>query len=294
MQSIHFIINPIAGSGNHQLSEKEILSVFDTQSYSVIFKYTQHKKHAIELTKASIVENATIIVACGGDGTINEVASCIVGTHIQLGIIPVGSGNGLASNLKIPKKIVDAIQVIKKQKQIRIDVGSINNRYFFSNAGIGFDAAVIYNYENFNSRKLITYAKATFKAFKEFTYSNTFKIEINEKHISCKPFMIFMSNSNEMGYNFSLTPQASLQDGLLDVLVVTQMKKIKFILFTLLALFNKHTWLQNVMYYQTKKININSPSNTSILTQIDGESYNLETSKVTIEILPQSLQVLVC
>ncbi len=114
MAKILFIINPISGSGNHKINEDLVLKYFDKNK--VTLKYSQYKRHAVELTKKSIEEKAEIIAACGGDGTINEVASCIVNTDITLGIIAVGSGNGLASNLKIPKNIDVAMRLIQKKK----------------------------------------------------------------------------------------------------------------------------------------------------------------------------------
>ena len=133
MPKIHFIVNPIAGSGTHNFSESYFQDYFESNQYNLTVKYSEYKGHAVDLTKESIAQDATIIVACGGDGTINEVASALVSTNIPLGIIPVGSGNGLASNLKISNKIEEAIEIIKNNLQTRIDVGCVNNYYFFSN-----------------------------------------------------------------------------------------------------------------------------------------------------------------
>ncbi|WP_103192041.1 diacylglycerol/lipid kinase family protein [Formosa algae] len=104
MKQIHFIINPIAGSGEKRLSINILRKFFELEAYNIELKYSSFKGHAIDLTKESINQEADVIVACGGDGTINEVASVLVGTGIPLGILPIGSGNGLASHLKIPKK----------------------------------------------------------------------------------------------------------------------------------------------------------------------------------------------
>ena len=102
---IHFIVNPIAGSGKNKIHLDLLHQFFEPENYKVTIKYSEYKRHSTLLTQDSIKEGATIIVACGGDGTINEVASCLVNTNIVLGIMAMGSGNGLASNLKIPKNI---------------------------------------------------------------------------------------------------------------------------------------------------------------------------------------------
>ena len=179
MIDIHFIVNPISGSGQNSLSKKFLQEYFETEAYSITIKFSEFKGHAIELTKQSIQDQAFIIVACGGDGTINEVASTLVGTNVLLGIIPVGSGNGLASNLGISKNIKRALQTIKKMKVSKIDVGCVNKRYFFSNSGFGFDANVIKNYEASERRTLISYIKSGLKSFREFHKQEEIIININ-------------------------------------------------------------------------------------------------------------------
>lgn len=143
MTYIHFIINPISGNGKHNLSLSYLEQHFPAGEYKIKADYTNEKKHAIKLAEKAAALKPDYIIACGGDGTINEVASCIVGTNITLGILPVGSGNGLASNLDIPRDFNKAIDIIKNGKTTAIDVGKINEQYFFSNMGIGIDALII-------------------------------------------------------------------------------------------------------------------------------------------------------
>lgn len=293
MKQIHFIVNPIAGSGKYALELDDLNSVFDSNGYKIIIKKSNFKKHAIELTKESINEQADIIVACGGDGTINEVASCLVNTAIPLGIIPIGSGNGLASNLKIPKNIKKAIQKIKANNQIKIDVGVFNNHFFFSNCGVGFDASVVKNYENSESRMLSSYMFSTFKSFRDINYDDSLEVVVNENSFMLKPFMIFTSNSNQMGYNFSLTPKASLTDGLLDVLVISKMSRLKLCLLGILILFRKQYLLNEVQSIKTKSLNISSKTKQSFEAQIDGELRLINNNSISISLLPKKLNIIV-
>ena len=293
MKQIHFILNPIAGSGKNTLELEYLYSYFDKDNYKITIKKSDHKKHAIALTKSSIEEKADTIIACGGDGTINEVASCLVNTSIPLGIIPIGSGNGLASNLQIPKNIENALQKIKLNDQIKIDVGVFNNYYFFSNCGVGFDASVVKNYEASENRKLSSYFTATLKSLREITYNDRLEVVINEKTFNITPFMIFISNSNEMGYNFSLTPKASLTDGLLDILVISKMSKLKLFLFGILFLFKKHHLLKEVQSFQTDALKIKSEKIISFETQIDGDSSSIKNNDISISLLHRSLNVIV-
>jgi diacylglycerol kinase (ATP) len=293
LKHIHFIVNPIAGSGKYALELDDLNSVFDSNGYKIIIKKSNFKKHAIELTKESINEQADIIVACGGDGTINEVASCLVSTAIPLGIIPIGSGNGLASNLKIPKNIKKAIKKIKANNQIKIDVGVFNNYFFFSNCGVGFDASVVKNYENSESRMLSSYIFSTFKSFRDINYDDSLEVVVNENSFMLKPFMIFTSNSNQMGYNFSLTPKASLTDGLLDVLVISKMSRLKLCLLGILILFRKQYLLNEVQSIKTKNLNISSKTKQSFEAQIDGELHLINNNSISISLLPEKLNVIV-
>ena len=158
---IHFIINTISGKGNHNLGKTELEKYFPKGEFKIEVDYSNYKKHAITLTKNAIENSPDYIVACGGDGTINEVASCLINTKIKLGIIPVGSGNGLASNLNIPKEIEKATEIIRNGNSQTIDVGQVNEHYFFSNMGIGIDAHIIKKYETYKKRTLIAYLKAS-------------------------------------------------------------------------------------------------------------------------------------
>ncbi len=289
--NIHFIVNPIAGSGKNELSLALLNNYFPEKEYSVVVKETAFVLHATALTKASIKEGAQIIVACGGDGTINEVASCLVNTSVILGILPMGSGNGLASNLKIPKNIGKALLIIKAQKVMAMDTGTINGEPFFSNTGIGFDAHVISDFSEGTSRRLFSYVKSTLKTLKTYHYKNILELKYRNKTELIAPFLLFVSNSNEMGYKMSLTPRASLSDGLLDVVMVPKLSAPILFLFTILFLFKKHHWLKQVRFLELKSLSIKSVDNVVPKAQKDGESLILKDSKIEIAIQPKNLKV---
>lgn len=292
MTHIHFIVNSIAGKGNNSIDLGLIEKHFNKETYTISIKSTSFKKHAIRLTQESISEQADIIVACGGDGTINEVASCLVNSSIILGIIPLGSGNGLASNLNIPKSIDKALQIIKNQAIKRIDVGQLNNNYFFSNTGIGFDALVVKNYEASKERTLTSYVKATLKSLKKSNKLNEVETTLNGKTIEHKPFLIFISNSNELGYNVSLTPKASLEDGKLDILIVRKLSIFKIVLFIVLMAIKRHHILKEVDCYQTKYIKIKQKNKPLFQIQIDGEFLLIKNRTIEISILEKALKVI--
>ena len=291
--NIHFIVNPIAGKGKNELSEAFLETLFPKPEYSISIKKTEFVLHAVALTRSSIEEGAQIIVACGGDGTINEVASCLVNTSVVLGILPMGSGNGLASNLKIPKNLKKALSIIKTQNVIAIDTGTINDEPFFSNTGVGFDAHVISDFEKSTTRQLFSYVSSTLRTLKKYHYKNVVEIKFGGTTELISPFLLFVSNSNEMGYKMSLTPRASLQDGLLDMVIVPELSNFKLFQFTLLFLFKKHHWMKEVRFKQVTVLEINSLDNTILKAQKDGEFYILKEPKVEIVIHPKNLNICV-
>ncbi|MCL7765007.1 YegS/Rv2252/BmrU family lipid kinase [Polaribacter sp. Z014] len=292
MIAIHFIVNPIAGSGKHRFSKTFLQQYFEVDTYKITIKTSNFKGHAINLTKESILNKAAIIVACGGDGTINEVASTLVGTTIPLGIVPIGSGNGLASNLSIPKNILQAFYTIKNNKKTSIDVGCVNDRYFFSNTGFGFTANVIENYEASLKRTLLSYIKSSLKSFREFDKRAEISITINDDSEVLNPFLIFISNSNELGYHFSLTPKASLKDGLLDVIIVPKIGKLKMLFFGFCVFIKKPNLLKEVKYFQEREIKLTRKRGPIFEAQIDGELAKIEEELLFISVKERSLYVL--
>lgn len=289
--NIHFIVNPISGKGRNELSSALVENFFPKSEYSTSIKKTEFAGHAIALTKSSIEEGAEIIVACGGDGTINEVASCLVKTPVVLGILPMGSGNGLASNLKIPTNKKKGLSILKNQNITSIDTGSINGNPFFSNSGVGFDAHVISDYEENKARQLFSYVQSSIRTLKNYHYNNVVELTYDGTTELISPFLLFVSNSNEMGYKMSLTPRASLQDGLLDLIIVPQLSHFKLLLFTLLFLFKKHHWMKEVRFKQVPSVTIRSKENTILKAQKDGESFISKEPKIEITLHPENLNV---
>ncbi|MCV9927173.1 diacylglycerol kinase family lipid kinase [Flavobacterium sp. LS1R49] len=291
MTYIHFIVNPISGNGKHNISASFIQNYFPKDQFKIEIDNTTHKKHAIALTKAAVANKPDYIVACGGDGTINEVASCLIGTTIKLGIIPVGSGNGLASNLNIPRNFERAIEIIRKGTVSSIDVGKINDHYFFSNTGIGIDALIIKKYEHSGKRTLVAYVKAALSSSLEFKTRKTI-LSLDDKKIEANPFLLFISNSNEMGYNMSLTPKASLNDGWLDLIVVPQLSFIEKMLLGYHVLRNTVENFKKAKHTLIQELTIEVPAAIYLDAQIDGESYNFETNVIKVSIIKSGLMVI--
>lgn len=292
MLYIHFIVNPISGNGRHVITRSILKTFFPADMFRIEVDYTEHKKHATELTKKAVSNNPDCIVACGGDGTINEVASCLINTSIKLGIIPVGSGNGLSAHLKIPKNIEQALQVIITSQSTTIDVGKLNDKYFFSNMGVGIDAMIIKNYESSGKRTLIAYIKASLAASTAFKSQKAI-LSFNGQVVEKKPFMLFISNSNEMGYNMSLTPKASLKDGMLDLVTVPQLSFPEKLALGYYVLRNKIDEFKKAQHALIDNLHIELPEKIFTDAQIDGEYHNLKTNSLKVSVIKSGLEVII-
>lgn len=291
--SIHFIINPISGNGQNKLTLDTLYGVFKKDKFSVKIKETERPNQATELAQQSISSGADIVVACGGDGTVNEVARCLVDSSAHLGIVPMGSGNGLASALKIPKNTTEALCVIERHKRSKIDVGEIEKHYFFSNTGIGFDANVINNYSRTKKREFVSYLKAVLLALLQPSPQLFVKIKTEADSYTLNPFLVFVSNSSKMGYDISLTPEASMQDGVLDAIIVPPLNKLEIIYFGILLLINKPHKFKKARYFLTKKLEITNLDKGKFLTQIDGESREIDSNCLNISVKKGALSVII-
>lgn len=288
MKNIHFIVNKL--SPQAKVIKEKVLKELDPIHFSITFKLSEYKGHTIELTKASVLEKADVVVACGGDGTINEVAQCLVHTETTLAILPVGSGNGLARHLQIPTEISKAIKRLIRFQQKKIDVGQANERYFFCNISFAFSAQVIHCYDDLTQRGFRAYSRALLKAILAFRY-RSFGIRIPNETIRSTPFVLMISNTDQMGYNRTLTPDASLFDGKLDVIRVERYNPLLLGFFMLFAFFRKFPPFTKVHRRQLEEITL-SCENAPVNIQIDGEKLISEDQSTHIIVLPKALKVI--
>lgn len=213
-----FIINPISGGLQSSLLRHIVRNVAARMPDAEIVN-TEHAGHAHELAAAAAENGIDTVVAVGGDGTVNEVASALVGTRTALGIIPIGSGNGLARHLHIPLLPIEAIKNVQERQPIAIDSATINGKRFFCTAGIGFDAQVAADYANAGTRGLLTYAKEAVEDWTAYE-PDEYAIETEEGVVHTRALLITCGNANQWGNDFYITPHASLQDGKLDIAIV--------------------------------------------------------------------------
>ena len=285
---IVFIVNPISGTQSKNNILKWIEERLDHSRYDYKIVKTKYAGHATEISAQAVTDGIDIVVAIGGDGTINETARSLIHTTTTLGIIPCGSGNGLARHLHIPMDPKAAIDILNEGHQIQMDYGKINGIPFFCTCGVGFDAFVSLKFADSGKRGLLTYLENTL--YESLTYQpETYEIENEAGTVKYKAFLIACGNASQYGNNAYITPQASLTDGLMDITIlepftVLDVPSLSF------QLFNK-TINQNsrIKTMRAKKIKIRR-SQPGVF-HYDGDpimgSENLE-----VEIIPKGLNII--
>lgn len=253
-RKIFLIINKFAGSGkNKELLFCKLIDTLRQHGNHVEYAYTGHRGHAGELAKQAVENGFERVVAVGGDGTVNEVAEGLHGTRVAMGIFPMGSGNGLALDLKIPRHIKQSAKLITEGKPVQIDVCRVNGQHFLCTSGIGFDAQVADHMARAHKRGFVRYVQLTISESLRFKPFNV-KMEIGGKAIERKVFLVTFANARQFGNNAYIAPKADVTDGLIDVIVVRIFSKILMPVFGL-GLFAKYILkLPFVEHYRAEKI----------------------------------------
>lgn len=225
MKSIAFIINPISGAkgtqhAKHSLPEL-IMRTLDLNQWQPEIIYTEYAGHATELAQQFVQRGFDAVVSVGGDGTLNEVARGVRDTRTAIGILPMGSGNGFARHLHIPINIKAAIERLNYAQPTPIDYGLANDELFVSTCGAGFDAVIADHFASSTTRGFMTYLKNILGL--AFTYhSESYHVVgegIDETH---KAFLVTIANANQWGYGALIAPRADLQDGQMDIMMMSR------------------------------------------------------------------------
>jgi diacylglycerol kinase (ATP) len=275
MRNIIYIINPISGTGTKKILEQLIEQ--KTQAAKILFQIFPSVASGDYSFLVPIIEEKKItdVVIAGGDGTVSQVVSSLMGYNINFGIIPCGSGNGLAYTVKIPKQPAKALDIIFKGNASAIDGFYINNQFACMLCGLGFDAKVAHDFAQQPRRGLTAYVKQVVKNFfTAKTYS--FELNVNNNRFSTDAYFISIANSNQFGNNFTIAPRASLTDGLLDIVIVTSQNKLSVLLQTLKQVSGRNKLQaisfiekKEVIYFQTDKLSIINHAQAPL--HIDGD-----------------------
>jgi YegS/Rv2252/BmrU family lipid kinase len=297
-KKICFIANPVSGSRKSQNINRRFLEKhLDMQKYDFDIMHTRHKGHGMELARDAMANGFDVITAVGGDGTVSEIGSVMIGSDKTMAIIPTGSGNGFSRDLGIPMKLQGALDVINGGKVRTVDTGKIRSQSpgndgewtpFLSNAGIGFDAYMSDKFDKLEKRGLWSYIKAIWQEYWSYEM-HEYRLVVDGKEVTRESWLITFANATQYGNNATIAPHALLDDGLFDVCIVTKFPNWKLPMM-LYRFFNrsidKSGYLEVI---RGKSIQVYKDLSYA---QIDGDFISLN-KNIEVEIEPLSLNVVV-
>jgi len=288
MQKALIVVNPISG-GKNKKPVVELINQKLSKDIAYEFIYWNKPEQKDEITHRLKSEDFDIAISVGGDGTINQVASALVHSKKKLGIIPLGSGNGLARHLKIPLHPAEAIEVINKGISQSMDACTVNDIFFFCTSGVGFDAHIGKLFAENKTRGLGTYVKLTVSELIRYK-PQEYKLKVNGSAYVNKAFLITVANASQYGNNAYIAPQARVDDGVIDVCVMKP-----FNLFQAMSMgvkmFNKTlNTSSSMLTYKSNEVVIERESEGPI--HFDGEPL-MAGKTLTYKVFPNALNVIV-
>ena len=291
-EKILFIVNPISGGQDKIHFPKLVDKFLDHNIFEAAIVFSEYGGHASVLAEEALAEEYDCVVAVGGDGTINEVASKMIFSEKKMGIIPCGSGNGLARTLNISLKKEKAIKLLNKNKYRYIDSGKLNNRYFFNMAGIGFDARIsaLFADKSNKQRGLKGYVFNILKEIRDYQ-SKEYDIDIDGARYKRRAFMVSIANSSQYGNNAHISPKAELNDGLLDVCIIKPFPLYWFPVLIVRMLMKRIEQSKYLEIFRGKTIKIHPEGNKGDV-HIDGEPLIVD-KEVYIAVEHLSLRIMV-
>ena len=283
------IINPVSGTSSKDKIPRLIDTAVDASRYDVSIMATEYPGHARDIAQQAVEDGIDIVVAIGGDGTVNEVGSAVCGTSTALAIVPCGSGNGLARHLRIPMNASRALHVLNDGVVGRFDYCTVNGKPFFCTCGMGFDATVSYKFSNEGTRGFITYIKTALSEYVKYK-PQEYLIDIDGKKMQEKAFVIACCNAAQYGNNAYIAPRATMQDGLIDITVMHPFNVMESPLIGARLFLRQLNHDHHVSIYRGKRIVIERRHNDVI--HIDGDPVMLP-ARIVVENVAAGINILV-
>jgi YegS/Rv2252/BmrU family lipid kinase len=288
-KKIAFIINPISGTIRKDTLPNLIKNELDNSVFDADIRYTDYKGHGSELAKYYKDSKFDCVVAVGGDGTVNEIARELIHSDVSLGIIPIGSGNGLARHLNIPMSTTKAVRNLNFSESILIDYGIVNNNMFFCTCGTGFDAYVSMEFAKGRKRGVMAYIEKMITGYFSYKPQNC-HLTGEGIDLESKAFVLTFANAGQWGNNAYIAPQASVQDGKIDISI---MSSFPIIAIPTLALQLFAKTIDNDLFMTTLRTNeVTLIRDEAGPFHYDGEPYE-EGREIHVKIIPDGLKVMV-
>lgn len=289
MKKAVFIVNPASGVFSKENVGELISGRLDRTKYVSEVIFTERPGHATEICKEQVGRGVDVVVAVGGDGSVNEVARGMVGTDAVMGIIPAGSGNGLAHHLNIPILRKNALDVINRGNTVRIDTGMINEHLFVSIAGIGFDGLIAKRFEKSKLRGFVSYLKLVAEEYPTYK-PKKYHLEIGGEVIETRALFIAFANSDQFGFKASIAPRAKIDDGLLDIIIAKKPQIIELPYLASLLYWRMIETSKHIETRKTEELTIRTGKNRWV--NLDGNPVKLGKT-LHVKIIPRSLNIIV-
>ena len=283
------IINPVSGTGSKDKLPRLIDTVVDHEKNDVSIVMSEYAGHAREIAAQAVSDGIDVVVAIGGDGTVNEVGSALCNTSTALAIVPCGSGNGLARHLRSPSNSSRALQVLNDGVVGQFDYCTVNGKPFFCTCGMGFDATVSYKFSNEGTRGFITYIKTALSEYIKYK-PQEYLIDIDGKKMQEKAFVIACCNAAQYGNNAYIAPRATMQDGMLDLTVMHPFNIVESPLIGARLFLRQLNHDNHVSIYRGKRVIIKRRRNDII--HIDGDPVMMP-ARIVIENVAAGINILV-
>ena len=267
------VVNPISGVGKQKKIESLLKENLNQDLFDYEVRYTERIHHGTEIAREAVDQGYDCVVAVGGDGSVNDVAQGLKDSGVTMGIIPCGSGNGLARSLKIPLTPAAAIRLLNQQNEHFIDSIVINEKYISVNAaGVGFDAYIARLMKAAKTRGFAAYTNLILREYASYK-SNPYRITIDDHTIERSAWFIAIANGRQFGYNLSVAPKAQLSDGLIDISIIDKIPLDHILITAPMAFMNLLDHSQHAEMFRAKEVVIEG--NVHKWVNIDGEGENL-------------------
>ncbi|MET4105151.1 diacylglycerol kinase family protein [Hymenobacter sp. UYP22] len=287
---ICFILNPTSGTNRTQDVPALLTRYATAAGANFEIQLTQRAGHATELARQAAAEGCRVVVAVGGDGTVNEVARGLLGTAAALGIVPRGSGNGLARHLHIPLDLPGAVRRACQPTFQRIDAGQINGRWFFCTAGLGFDAHVSKLFAQAGTRGLSTYVKVALREYRRYRPTPVQMELENQVLLDTHCYVLAFANAAQYGNNAYIAPRADIQDGLLDVCLIDALPMLRAVRVGVGLALGTLPTSGGAAYHTSRRIRVRAAQPLGF--HVDGD-YVADATEFEVELEPLALEVAV-
>ncbi len=288
LSKLHFIFNPVAGSGASTLVFQKMEALLKAQKIEYSFSRTEYPGHAQELTRHALSQGHDCIVAVGGDGTVREVAMEMAGSDTPMGMLPCGTGNDMVRALNIPQDPEQVLDILLNAAPRWMDAAEANGKLFFNVGGFGFDVDVLLNTERYKKRfkGMTAYMAGLFHSLSKL-HLIPVRVTTPEKTFTCNALLAVACNGTHFGGGMNAAPLADPTDGLLDICIATDVNRLTVL--SLLAKFvkGKHVGLPVIHYFKATELTVDAGQPLPV--QVDGEV--VEQTPVTFRIRPHALLV---